>query len=171
MKKQLKLLIIPILLLMFLIVDGVLAIYFIAQLISPTFQMAIQLYATFVFLLAIYIGNLPLEMIILVVTLMYDAYYSPLLSFYTIPILIVYIVVKQMAKQIPKTFIANVAMMSIANILYNCLVYMMATMARLNTSPFLVYVNEKVIPTMLFNLVLLFIIYIPTITLLKKLTR
>lgn len=167
MAKKLKLLTLPVVLLLLLMLEGVLAVYFIAQLISPNFQMAIQLFSTAIFFMTCYITTVNLLPMILVLGLVYDMYYSPVLSFYTIPLVIVYLIIRYLAPQIKATFLRNIGLMAIANVLYNILTYVEAIFLNLYRSEFIVYVQQKVFPTLFFNLVLFFILYFPLVKLFK----
>lgn len=170
-KYRLSLIFIPLILLFFLMLDGVLAVYFISSLRDSDYQMAIQSYATVVFLLASYLGHHRILPIITVITLMYDAYYSPVMSFYTIPILLVYVAIQSIASKVKPSFLRNIAVVAIANILINFLVYIEAIILKFNRLDFMNYMYQKVIPTMLFNVVLFFIMSIPIIKWLKWLDK
>lgn len=170
-KNRLSLILIPLILLFFLMLDGVLAVYFIDSLVSNDFQMAIQMYVTVVFIFATYLGHHRLLPVIMIISLMYDAYYSPVMSFYTIPILFVYVIIQNVIPKVKPSFLRNIAVIAIANILFNILVYAEAIFLNFNRLDFLSYLSQKVIPTMLLNVVLFFVIAIPLVNLSKWLDK
>ncbi|QTU83505.1 hypothetical protein J7S27_03000 [Carnobacteriaceae bacterium zg-C25] len=162
-KNKLSLVTLPFVLLFFLMLEGVLAVYYIGGLISPTFQMAIQLFSTAVFIIACYVKNVHLVPMILIMGIIYDMYYSPVLSFYTIPLIIVFLFVRYLSQKVKLTFLTIIGLLSIGNILYNCIVYIEAVVLGLNHTEFLTYLQQKVMPTLFFNLVLFFVMYIPLV--------
>lgn len=170
-KNKLSLILIPLTLLFFLMLDGVLAVYFVNLLVNNDSQMAIQTYGTVVFIFSAYLSHHRLLPVIMVISLMYDAYYSPVMSFYTIPILFLYIVIQNVMPKIKVSFLSNVAVIAISNVIFNILVYVEAMLLNFNRLDFLKYVSQKVIPTMLFNVCLFFIIAIPMIKLSKWLDK
>lgn len=166
-KSRLSLILIPLTLLFFLMLDGVLAVYLIKSLMSQNFQMAIQLYVTIVFILAAYLSHHRLLPVIMIISLMYDAYYSPVMSFYTMPILLLYVVIQSIIPKIKPSFLRNISLIAITNFLFNIIVYFEAMLLKINRVDFLEYVFQKVVPTMLFNVVLFCVITIPITKLAK----
>lgn len=170
-KNRVSLILIPLTLLFFLMLDGVLAVYFVNLLVSNEFQMAIQTYVIVVFIFSAYLSHHRLLPIIMVISLMYDAYYNPVMSFYTIPILFLYVVIQNVTPKIKPSFLKDIVVIAIANILFNILVYIEAILLNFNRLDFLSYLSQKVIPTMLFNVFLFFIIAIPIVKLSKWLDK
>lgn len=170
-KNRLSLILIPLTLMFFLMLDGVLAVYFINLLVNRDYQMAIQTYATVVFIFSVYLNHRRLLPVIMVISLLYDAYYNPVMSFYTIPILCLYVVIQKIMTKIKASFLSDVAVIAIANVVFNILVYIEALLLKFNQLDFFSYVSQKVIPTMLFNVCLFFILAIPVVKLSKWLDK
>lgn len=142
-----------------ILLDGLLSIYVNDLFITTDFHMVSQL--TYVmFFMAMFIS--PNRHYIawgFAVGLVYDFYYSPVLSFYTAPFLLAVYVVYSIRPLLYRSLLVYVAVAALYIFLINVSQYAIASIFQLTWLDFWQYLLIKVMPTMFLNVLYVFILY------------
>ncbi|NEW62804.1 rod shape-determining protein MreD [Granulicatella sp. zg-ZJ] len=152
---------IPILLLAAIIFDGAISVYTKNMFFTPDFIMVTQLFLTMLIMINFWIPRSHGVLLAIVFGLIYDAYYASVLSFYTVTFVAILYMIKQIEPKLEKTFLTLVLVVAFSNFLCNLLQFFVALAIGIVDMSFFGYLVNKVIPTMLLNIIYLFIVYKP----------
>ncbi|MBF0781068.1 MULTISPECIES: rod shape-determining protein MreD [unclassified Granulicatella] len=150
----------PFCLILPIFLDGILSIYSYSAFMTSEHQMVWQLTYMIFFSAIIFYPERRYVYFALVIGLIYDFYYAPILSFYTTPfLLIVYIFILCQPylslQNFPLRLLCNICLLFSVNSLQ----YIMGIIHKLNTIELSVYFSQKVVPTVILNAACFSIMY------------
>lgn len=140
--------------------DGILSIYTHGAFVTYEHQMIWQLTYVVIFSFMLFLPQHSYMAIGFILGLLYDFYYSQILTYFTIP-LIIMIYLFNWAKPLIKrqNFILYFLLFIFLIVSMNSLQYVMGIVHQLESVPFLTYVTRKIVPTVLLNALCFTILY------------